>query len=327
MGATGSYPKLHNLVDLMWRMNRMDDLDSTVGISGFKGCGKSTLSIHMARFIVKDHLKDNFQLEKYVAYSLDDVNRLAEELDNFSPLVMDEAVNFALGEDWMISEHKALKKTLTKIRTKHLFFFFNIPDLWWLDKKYRENLMNMWLHIVKKGIAVFSLPNLSPGIEDRWFRKWLIDAFKTFRWNYFSEAVDLLRKMRIYPCYQDSFTFPKLNAEIYAKHLRLRDSEIFMTKGEFHKERPFLLSLAWYYFYNHLKQENPKLTFEEFTKIVTTDPNTNKPLRSVTNVHQTITFISEYINKLQLKSINYNDNLATQTIKNEKEGEQISHLI
>ena len=186
----GSYSKFNVFIRLIYRLITVEDLDCFIGVSGFKGFGKSSFSIGSCKRYVENYLHLPFgikDVKTYTAYSNQDVQNHVRDLPDYSPLACDEAVNFAMGEDWMRSENKELKKVLSKIRTKHLLLFFNIPDLWWLDAKYRENMMTIWIHIVKKGYVICSLPNLSPGLEDHWMRDWLKLQFKKQNnpWNYF----------------------------------------------------------------------------------------------------------------------------------------------
>lgn len=224
----GSYAGINDFVDMIRYLQVSQDLDVLIGVSGFKGFGKSTFSLQvMIRYVKKFMGVKNFtpsMLEKYTAYTIKDLNRLLNNLPVYAPIAMDEAVNFAMGEDWMLGSNKRTKKKFAKIRNKHHVFFFNIPDLWWLDKKYRENMMTLWVHVVKKGHVMVSTPKISPGIQDRWDRKWLQKQFAKKPTNYFTPLATIMKVLRRYPPYFDEFAFPKLDKDIYEKHLELRNS-------------------------------------------------------------------------------------------------------
>lgn len=246
----GSYPKLNEFVEMLRGMQKQEDFDCLIGVSGFKGFGKSTFSIQTSRRYVKKYKKEKFSVGEYTAYTNEDVFKKVDELESYSPLSCDEAVNFAMGEDWNKAENKRLKKLFTKIRTKHLIFFFNIPDLWWLDKKYRENMMTIWIHITKKGHVMLALPNLAPAIEDRWNRDWLIKAFKKQHWNFFSDMEKMMKILRRYPCYYDEFTFPKLPERMYQEHLRLREERMLDDINEPIDKRDKILYAPFWNFKN-----------------------------------------------------------------------------
>jgi len=231
----GAYIGMHDFVTMIRGLQKKEDLDALIGVSGFKGFGKSTFSKQIMRVYVRKYFGMKFtpnMLEKYTAYTREDLERLVEDLPEFSPIDCDEAVNFAMGEDWMRSGNKRLKKIFAKIRNKHHLFFFNVPDLWWLDKKYREGMMNVWVHIIKKGHVIVSLPNIAPGIEDRWYKKWLEKNFTKNPVNFFTPLETVMRKMRRYPPYFDEFAFPKLPDVFYKKHLELRNKKVLEDGSE-----------------------------------------------------------------------------------------------
>jgi len=280
----GSFYKLNTFVDILHGMQHNLDLDVLIGLSGFKGSGKSTLSKQICRRYVNRYMPESkLGLKDYTAYGFDDLFRMCEAeenggLPNYAPIDGDEAVNFALGEDWNSRNSKKLKKIFTKIRTKHHIFFFNIPSIWWLDTKYREGMMSMWLHIPSRGRVMMSLPNTAPGMQDSWHRKWLEQKFAKNPLNYFSDPDIMLRTLRQYPCFVDSFKFPKLPIRIYEQHLKLRNANI--TAEAVDAEKPKLIEIreclvsqyfdrsnelksksfrAWYrdHAFNHVTGERP----------------------------------------------------------------------
>ena len=303
--AIGSYSKFNAFTRILRLLVTVEDLDAFTGVSGFKGFGKSSFSIGCCKRIVENYMGENYGVKavgKYTAYSNQDVQDKVRDLPDYSPLACDEAVNFALGEDWMKSENKELKKVLTKIRTKHLMLFFNIPDLFWLDTKYRENMMGIWIDIVRKGYCTLNFPNLSPGLEDHWMRDWLKKEFKGIHWSYFQGFDRGMKKLQSYPCYYDQFPFPKLPQDLYAEHLRLREDQIFSAPK---KERDFKqeLKLPVYNAYinqdlfKKIIQENDgrKLTLNEILDFFYKDPVTNRTLLARSTARKWIDQIQEQL--------------------------------
>ena len=137
-------------------------------------------------------------------------------------MIIDEAVNVMMGEDWGKRENKDLKKIFTKMRTRHLCVFANIPDFWWLDAKYRENMVTFWTHVYQRGWTALSYPSLVPGIKDRWFRDYFLKT--QTRISYLTPKDVSEGMMRKYPCYQDIIYYPKVPDKIYSKYRELRDA-------------------------------------------------------------------------------------------------------
>jgi len=220
----GSYQGLNKFVKLIHSI-QAQDFDVLIGVSGFKGFGKTTFSIQVGKHHVMNNLNKRWSLKDYLAWDNENVFDKAYALPEFSPLICDESVRFAMSEDWNARESKRLKKVFTQIRTKHLVTFFNIPDLFWMDRKYREGMMTVWIHLVTKGYAIVFVPDLRPGIDDRWHRKEIKDFMKPY--NFFTPIDNVLKTLRRHPCYCDEFAVPKLPADEYASYMKLRDSMVF----------------------------------------------------------------------------------------------------
>lgn len=251
--ATGAYSRMANFSTLM-RKYQLADFDCIVAITGSKGIGKSSWGINFMRKYLSMHFgSDYFSVKKHVAYDNEEVKKMLD-LPKYSPFMADEATRFAMGEDWMRADNKELKKILAQCRTpKNLIALLNIPMLTWLDSKYRGGLVNMWVWIPVRGIALYFTPDRNPGVDDPWHLKFFqkkigfIDEFTDFE--------TLLRKVRKHPCYKDYMTFPKVPAKIYAKYHEYRTER---TEGEFlrsartQKELANIAALNFYYRYDEI---------------------------------------------------------------------------
>lgn len=243
----GSYQGLNKFVKLIHGI-QSQDFDVLIGVSGYKGFGKTTFSIQVGKHHVLNNLKKPWHLKDYLAWDNDNVFGKAYALPEFSPLICDESVRFAMSEDWNARESKRLKKVFTQIRTKHLVTFFNIPDLFWMDRKYREGMMTVWIHLVTKGYAVMFTPDLRPGIDDRWHRKEIKDFMKPY--SFFTPIENVLKSLRRHPCYCDEFAIPKLPKDEYDSYLKLRDSMVFSGSDK-HEDPRNLAGIACYNMYRN----------------------------------------------------------------------------
>jgi hypothetical protein len=306
------YHKFYNFVDVLRNQQIEEDMDCLIGVSGIKGIGKSSFSGGVGRCFVEKYIEPKFSWEKYTAYTLDHVFERIDNLPEYSVIIGDEAVNFALGEDWMRRHNKELKKIFTKVRDKHFIFFFNIPDIWWLDKKYREGMMNFWIHVARKGLAMLSLPNIAPGIEDRWYRGWLQKTFNKKIINYFTPQKLLFKLLSQYPCKWDIFQFPKLPQPIYDLHLQLRNKYSAVKESQ----EEDLLKLEWKAIpIFNLRNNFPKIaeaiikaaenggsmTYEEIVKNFYYNPFTEQPFITLATAQQTHDRFKALLNVSKLK--------------------------
>ena len=277
----GSYPKLNKFVDFI-RAFQEKDMDVLCCVSGFKGFGKSTFILQVIKRYLERYMGIKMtpkNIRNYMAFDNHDVYKKIMSLPEYAPLGCDEAVRFALGEDWMKAESKELKKTFTQIRTKHHAIFFAIPNFWWLDKKYREDMTTIWVHIIKRGYAVVFTPDLAMGVDDVWHQKDFKKIFKDRSYSFFStDTESLLKYVRKHRCYFDEFTFPQLDQRLYNKYVKIRDEHVYVEpeKGlgnRLYKWSIALRTIAW-----RLKNNGEKITYKEMMKRYYINPLTGEPV-------------------------------------------------
>lgn len=251
----GSYQDLNKVIELC-RVWLGQDMDLLAGISAFKGLGKSTLTLGFLKrwieLILKRNMIPSEDLVKYIIYDNDELYVKPYEVEPYSVIICDEAVRFAMGEDWNLSENRQIKKLITQIRTKHLVIFFNIPDFFWLDRKYRETLSTFRINIIARGSGVMYLPDLRDGIPDRWHKKYFKDKVKPY--NYFTPPNEVLKSLRRHPCYYMDFSFPPCPKNIYDQYLKIRDSRVFQ---EDNRRKSIVTMVSKAFMYN-CRQKNPK---------------------------------------------------------------------
>jgi hypothetical protein len=200
------------------------DFDVVAAVTGPKGVGKSSLAIQISRKILELEGK-KFEPERHVAYLYEDVIDKINELDEHEPLIIDEAVNVAMSEDWNKIESKYLKKVFAKLRVRHLIVFLCIPEFSWLDKKYREGMVNFWLFVPTRGVFILFTPKVFTAKEDKWNIDKIESVFKGLGYldvvegKYISK--EILQKVGLIGN-SISGTFEPVPKEIYEKYLEMR---------------------------------------------------------------------------------------------------------
>lgn len=204
------------------RMIQDAELDNLIFVSGPKGVGKTTCSIQVAIALTKE-LGIEFDLQKHCAYNNDDVRKHILELQPRNPLVCDEAVRFAMAQDWASSENKQLMNFFAQIRTKKLCIFFNIPRMKWLFGKY-GSMATWWIKIYARGKAVIFRPDLSE-VDDPFHIKELQKLEKAY---FFTTPTDsILARVQRHPCYFATMKYPPLHEAFEKKYLKLRNKRVF----------------------------------------------------------------------------------------------------
>lgn len=220
------FQDLDNFVDLL-RAFQEQDMDILIPLTGFKGAGKTTIGIDISTKYLDKYGEEKFNPARHIAYDNFDVQNLTSgyhALPPYSPILCDEAVRFAMGEDWQKSESKELKKLMTQIRTRHYIILFCLPEFWWLDRKYREDMTVFWIHVFCRGYSLIFTPDLRIGIEDHWHRKEFQKGVpRTI--NIFTPINEFLSYYRKHPCYWADMSFYKCDERLYARYKKIRDEK------------------------------------------------------------------------------------------------------
>lgn len=219
-------PRGHELfrtfIEYMLTRNR-SNFDSMVLITGDKGTGKSSSGLMFAKFWCW-LLGIKFDEKKHIVYSNMQVVDAIDNLPKFSPILCDEAIDFASAQNWNKSENKKLKIKLGKVRTKHMFFILCWP---WkinkLDKIYFESYVNYWVDLYKRGKGVVFVKDLNP-ISD----PWKLDYFKKLgSFNEFTSENLIRRNYAKHPNYWNMITIPKPSDKFYERYMKVRESNVY----------------------------------------------------------------------------------------------------
>jgi hypothetical protein len=210
-------------------LTTLEDFDVVAAATGPKGVGKSSLAIQISRKILEFQDK-KFEPERHVAYLYEDVINKINELDEREPLIIDEAVNVAMSEDWNKIESKYLKKVFAKLRVRHLIVFLCIPEFSWLDKKYREGMVNFWLFVPTRGFFILFAPKIFTAKEDKWELDRLEGILKGINYSDIVKKKELTKNLEsrisTLPTHLTLGAFEPVPKDIYEKYLELRKQAI-----------------------------------------------------------------------------------------------------
>jgi hypothetical protein len=213
----------------LFLLTTLEDFDVLAAVTGPKGVGKSSLAIQISRKILEFQDKE-FEPERHVAYLYEDVIDKINELDEHEPLIIDEAVNVMMSEDWNKIESKYLKKVFAKLRVRHLIVFLCIPEFSWLDKKYREGMVNFWLFVPTRGFFILFTPKIFTAKEDKWELDRLENILKGMNYSDIVKEKELTKNLEsriaTLPTHLTLGAFEPVPKEIYEKYLELRKAAI-----------------------------------------------------------------------------------------------------
>lgn len=200
--------------------------DSFILFTGQKGTGKSSAAIMFAKFWC--YLLDiRFKPNQHIVYSNTQVINAADTFKMFHPVVCDEAIDFAAGENWNKSENKILKQKIGKIRTKHLLFILCWP---WkinkIDKVYLDSYVNYWIDLYERGKGAIFLKDMNP-VSDPWNLKYFS---KIGSFNEFTPTERIKRIYRAHPNFWDLISIPKPSEQFYRKYAEVRERNVYNTK-------------------------------------------------------------------------------------------------
>ena len=203
--------------------------DNIILISGARGNGKTTCAIQLARWYNLVYFPDEkFDVFKYIVYNENEVKDKIMKLQPRAPLVCDEAVRFAMGQDWAQSENKEIVQLFAQMRTKQLTVMMCIPKMTWSQKKIQQ-MSSFWVKLYTRGFAVVFRPDQSEFAD-----MYHLDELKALEKCFFlgDNLEQLMHRIRTHPCYFDEFTFPPLPQEVEDKYMKLRDSYVFDTSNK-----------------------------------------------------------------------------------------------
>ena len=287
-----------------------------IAVTGTMGSGKTSFSMQAAIKYHELYLDKPFNVEHNIAYDNNDVVEKYYSMEEMNQLIADEAARFAMSEDWNRAENKELKKITAQLRPRRLVFYMNIPNFTWLDRKYKSELVRLWVWVPTRGYAVIFKPDDNPGSDDRWhmkeMRKWKysVDQFTPIETIY--NLVSPLKS------FFDIVKFPKVPEDVYARYLNLRDKKTFREPGEgliLQKDMGKVMAYNFYTNYNKIMEQIQASKFKRPThrlvaKLLTHDPVKKIQLAGYVTVRSWVNEIKKKVPaevQLDLKAADYKE--------------------
>lgn len=197
--------------------------DSFILLSSEKGTGKSSMAIQLAR-VWCSLLGIKFDPNKHIAYTNPQAVERIDNLPPFSPLILDEAVNFALASEWAKKENRDLRIKLAQVRTKHLLVILCFPmKIKKMEKTYLESYVNYWLDLFDRGTAAVYVKDRNPA-HDSWRIKDFeqLGSFSEFTGS--SRVREILKK---HPNFWFVLKVPKVPENVYGKYIKVREANVY----------------------------------------------------------------------------------------------------
>lgn len=209
-----------------------DDWDLVIAVSGTEGVGKSSLGIEMCKAIDK-----NFLLDKNVSY-LPDAKEIFDKLNSinqYGAYLIDEAVRVLHKHHWFDNVQQKINEWYATERYQNKVTILCIPRFTNLTENFRNHRVNIWVHVLARGIAIVYLKDLDKDTDDPWhikFNRQLKEKlYKNKRVAEISIQAYLYAERKT-KNYLFDFTFPDLAPEEKNLYLELKVKSRDKLKAE-----------------------------------------------------------------------------------------------
>jgi hypothetical protein len=157
--------------DYLWKALRKKlhrKYDWFMAVSGGRGHGKSTWSI-LSGF----GIDTNFDLKKNVLYipKAEMIKPKFFGLKPYQVLLIDEGSRGLHKHNWFDKVQQEVNAMYDTERYQYKGTIVNIPNFWNLTPNFRNERVDIWVHIVARGYASIALPDKNRFCEDPWHQK------------------------------------------------------------------------------------------------------------------------------------------------------------
>lgn len=127
--------------------------DGFILVVGREGYGKTTLSMQVAKYC-----DPTFNLDR-VVFTADQFLSAVEKAEKYQAIVFDETMGYLSSRGSMSKFNRALIKVMSEMRSKNLFIFLNIPNLFMMDWYVAQHRTTGLLYVYKRGcFASYNYP-------------------------------------------------------------------------------------------------------------------------------------------------------------------------
>lgn len=199
------------------------------------------------------------------------------------------------------TESKEMKKLFTVVRPRRLFMMANIPELTWIDSKYREIMSHFWIYCINKGVA-FIMEKDKAVTKDKWHLKELSKILGTIK--YFTGIDKIKRNIKKHPCYSNTITWGELPSKFYdnyelvrnAHNLREQVEEMAVTNNDLAKIMCYNLLYHWDRIHqNVIRGKKNSITYNVLRNDILINPVTKLPMASETTVRNWVIGVEEFV--------------------------------
>ena len=242
-----------------------------------------------------------WKAENNVAYDNEDVVQKVYTLPQYSPLVCDEAMRFASGMQHQTRDSKHIKQIFNVIRPKRFLMFMCIPEMTWLDSKYREGFSSFWLRMIERGVGVLFEKDKGEA-KDKYHLKELDKAFGTVK--FFTPMDKVKRNLKKIPTYFDMFNIPDLPEKVYNDYEMVRNSVTLQRQvEEMELSNKDMAKIAAYNIMNEWdrikiavnKTRDNKVTYDILLREVFVNPVDRKSLISEPTARNWLKGVSDFV--------------------------------
>jgi len=257
------------------------------------GCGK--------KFKWSQRKKIPWRAEDNIAYDNEDVIEKVTSLPNYSPVILDEAMRFAAGMQHATRDSKYIKQIFNVIRPKRYLMFLCIPEMTWLDSKYREGFSSFWLRMIERGVGVLFEKDKGEA-KDKYHLKELDKAMGTIK--FFTPMDKIKRNLKKLPTYFDMFKIPDLSEKVYNDYEMVRNSvtlqrqaeEMELSNKDMAKIAAYNISTEWDRIKMAVnKTRDNKITYEILLREIFVNPLDRKSLASEPTIRNWIKGVKDYV--------------------------------
>lgn len=230
-----------------------ENYDAVIGITGEEGEGKSTLAIQLGKA-----LDDEFSFERNILFNPDKekIKKMILELPKYSVVDVDEAIKVLYKMQWYSQIQHLLNVIYALCRRENKISLLLMPRFQDFNEFFRNHRIKVWIHVIKRGVAVVFAKDWSPFTKDPWRmtenQKMMDDLFRRLKDTYLTMKIESkLKALRKSPNFLMAFTFDPLTKEEEKEFERLReesgiyDEEAIMTRFEKKWKERFAMLCYW----------------------------------------------------------------------------------